>query len=267
MSETISAWTWPEIEIIDAVSTTLKDRIKRLDVDINNIEENAKIYATSAEDLAKFKRDAKIAEATYKVLIEQVKSQTLAAGFQQDNFTVFEYATPPIAPSSPKRKSILIIGAVLGMLMGFALSLLNAIRRGVYYTRKTLISDVGADLNFKSKFIRRISRKSISEIILLISKRRLMALDEATLKLANKRIIYILNAGGQPTSSNTARLLATYSAQSGRNVVICDTTGQSEKEITDKPAKTSSDITTVRMGDNINLMIGALKNPFSLPSN
>ena len=59
MSETISAWTWPEIETIDAVSATLRDRIKQLDVDIKNIEENARIYATSAEGLAKFKRDAK----------------------------------------------------------------------------------------------------------------------------------------------------------------------------------------------------------------
>ena len=65
MSETISAWTWPKNETIEAVSATLRDRIKRLDIDIQIIEENAKIYATSAEDLAKFTRDAKIAEATY----------------------------------------------------------------------------------------------------------------------------------------------------------------------------------------------------------
>ena len=102
MSETISAWSWPKIDTIDAVSATLRDRIKRLDIDIANIEENAQIYATSAEDLAKYTRDAKIAEATYTVLIEQVKSQTLAAGFQPDTFKVFEYATPPLAPSFPK---------------------------------------------------------------------------------------------------------------------------------------------------------------------
>ena len=77
MSETISAWDWPEIETIEAVRATLTDRINRLNVEINNIEEDAKIYATSAEDLAKFTRDAKIAEATYTVLIEQVKSQSL----------------------------------------------------------------------------------------------------------------------------------------------------------------------------------------------
>ena len=73
MSETVSSWTWPQLETLQDVSATLKDRIKRLDVEINTIEENAKIYATSAEVLGKFTRDAKIAEATYTVLIEQSK--------------------------------------------------------------------------------------------------------------------------------------------------------------------------------------------------
>ena len=124
MSETISAWTWPEIETVEAVSATLKDRIKRLDVDIKKIEENAKIYATSAEDLAKLNRDAKIAEATYTVLIEQVKSQTLAAGFQPDTFRVYEYATPPLLPSSPNRKLFLLLGAVSGILVSLGLAFL-----------------------------------------------------------------------------------------------------------------------------------------------
>ena len=112
MSETISAWTWPEIETITTVTLTLQDRIKRLDLDIKNMEENAKIYATSAEDLAKLTRDAKIAEATYTVLIEQVKSQSLAAGFQPETFKVYEYATPPLVPSSPNRIQILAFGTV-----------------------------------------------------------------------------------------------------------------------------------------------------------
>ena len=117
MSETISAWTWPEVETIEAVSATLRDRIKRLNVEIKNIEDNAKIYATSAGDLTKLTRDAKIAEATYTVLIEQVKSQSLAAGFQPDTFRVFEYATAPLSPSSPNRKFILALGVIFGIFL------------------------------------------------------------------------------------------------------------------------------------------------------
>ncbi|MFL2765843.1 MAG: GumC family protein [Paracoccaceae bacterium] len=257
MSETISAWVWPEIEAIIAVSITLLDRIKRLDIDIKNIEENAQIYATSAEDLAKFTRDAKIAEATYKVLIEQVKSQSLAAGFEPKTFKVFEYATPPLAPSSPKRNLILILGAVLGLIIGCALSLMNAVRRGVFYTKSALIANARTDLALKSKSIKRLSRKSFSQIIPLISKKRIVELDEAAVKLANKKIIFVMNSGGQPSSPNTARLLAVNSAQSGRNIVLCDTTGQLEKEIKDKPTQNNSHVPTISIGENITIMSGA----------
>ena len=40
-----------------------------------------------------------------------------------------------------------------------------------------------------------------------------------------------MNFGGKPTASKVARVLAAQSAQSGRNVVLCDTTGQIEKDI------------------------------------
>jgi hypothetical protein len=257
MSETISAWVWPEIEAVVAVSTTLRDRIKRLDVDIKNIEENATIYATSAEGLARFTREAKIAEATYTVLIEQVKSQALAAGFQPETFKVFEYAKPPLAPSSPNRNRILVVGAVLGIFIGCAISLANGMRRGVYYTRSALLANASADLSLKSKSIRRLSRRSIPDVISLLSKRRIVELDEANLKLANKKIIYFMNYGGQPSSSNAARLLAVNSAQSERSVLLCDTTGQAEKEIKDKLTQNSSDLAITSIGENISIMVGA----------
>ena len=107
MSETISAWSWPELDTIQAVSATLADRVQRLNIEISEIEADARRYASSAEELARLTREAKIAEATYTVLFEQVKSQSLAAGFKPDAFKVSEYATPPLAPSAPKRPLIL----------------------------------------------------------------------------------------------------------------------------------------------------------------
>ncbi len=254
MSETVSAWTWPDIQTIEAVSVTLKDRINRLDRDIKIIEDNAKIYATSAEGLAKFKREAKIAEATYIVLIEQVKSQSLAAGFQPETFKVFEYATTPLVPSSPKIKQILPLGALIGLFMGVILALINSKRRGVYNTRSALVFDADADLALRSKSIRRISRKSISDIISYISKHRMVVLDEATVKLSNKNVIYVFNSGGRPSASDAARLLASQSAQSGRSVVLCDTTGNSEQNIKDDPSSTGSEFSIVGLGDNINIL-------------
>ena len=260
MSETISAWSWPDIDTIDAVSATLRDRIKRLDIDIANIEENAQIYATSAEDLTKYRRDAKIAEATYTVLIEQVKSQSLAAGFQPETFKVFEYATPPLVPSSPKRNLVLALGAVLGLIIGCALSLMNSMRKSVYYTRPALLLNANADLAIRSKPVRRLARKSISDNIEQLSKRKITILSEADLKLARKDIIYVIDLGGQLTASKTARLLAIQSAQSGRNVILCDTTGYSEKEIKEKTTvdRSGSAFPVHSINENLSVMTGAI---------
>ena len=262
MSETISAWSWPDIDTIDAVSATLRDRIKRLNIDISNIEENAQIYATSAEDLAKYTRDAKIAEATYTVLIEQVKSQSLAAGFRPNTFKVFEYATPPLSPSSPKRNLVLAIGAVLGLFIGCVLAVINSRRKGVYYARSTLLSNANADLALRSKPIRRLARKSISDIKEQLSLRQITLLDEADLKLANEKVVYVMNSGGKMTASNTARLLATQSAQSGRNVVLCDSTGQAEKEIKEKTNIDRSAFPVHNINDNMSVITGATDSSF-----
>ena len=257
MSETVSSWTWPQLETIQAVSATLKDRIKRLDVEINTIEENAKKYATSAEVLAKFTRDAKIAEATYTVLIEQVKSQSLADGFRPDTFKVYQYATPPIRSSAPRANVIVGLGLIAGFILACAVTLVISTRRGVYYSRAALISHANAQLTIYSKPIRRISRGSISKIKSILSKRRVHSIDEAEIKLANKSLIYFLNYGGQPSASGTARLLATQSSKSGRKVVLCDTTGESDKEIEEAPSNHSCGYSIAKLDPYLSVVVSA----------
>lgn len=254
MSETISAWIWPDIETIASVSATLKDRVKRLDVEIKNIEDNAKIYAASAKGLAKFTRDAKVAEATYKVLIEQVKSQSLAAGFEQDTFKVFEYATPPLAPSSPRRKFILALSAALGILLGVGLAFVNSIRQGIYYTKEAILSDSQANLFLKTKSFRKLSRSPFRKIGSLISKHRFLEVDEVQIKLASKKLIYVVNFGSRAAEARIAQTLAKHSAISGRKVLLCDKTVQIDTETADKPKEEISGLSIVQLENNLALL-------------
>ena len=230
MSETISAWNWPTLDTIKSVSETLSDRISRLDVDIANIEESAMSYAASAEDQAKLLRDAKIAEATFTVLTEQVKSQTLVAGFKPETFTVFAYATPPINPSSPKRNLILALGAVLGIFVGSALSLINSMRRGVFYTRSSILSAAQAAVSLEVNSLRRLARLPLSKLLNTLEKRNIPTLDEAQVKVAGRSMVYLSNSGGRPSASQLGRLMATRSFQSGRNVLLFDLSSQPSKE-------------------------------------
>jgi len=175
---------------------------------------------------------------------------------------VFEYATPPLSPSSPKRNLVLALGAVLGLFIGCAISLINSMRKGVYYTRSALLSNANADLALRSKPIRRLARKSVPDIKVQLSKRQITVLDEADLKLANEKVIYVMNSGGQMTASNVARLLATLSAQAGRNVVLCDTTGQSEKEIKEKTTTCRSAFPVHNISDSLSVITGAAGGSF-----
>ena len=168
------------------MSETLSDRISRLDVEIANIEESAISYAASAEDQAKLLRDAKIAEATFTVLTEQVKSQTLVAGFKPDTFTVFAYATPPLVPSSPQRNLVLAIGAVLGLFVGSALSLVTGIRKGVFYTRTSTFSAVQALVTLKISSLRRLVKLPTSKLLNTLELSKVHVLDEAQVNLGRQ---------------------------------------------------------------------------------
>ena len=235
MSETISAWNWPTLDTIESVSETLSDRISRLEVDIANIEDSAISYAASAEDQAKLLRDAKIAEATFTVLTEQVKSQTLVAGFKPETFTVFAYATPSISPSSPKRNLILALGAALGIFAGSALSLIDGMRRGVFYTRSSILSAAQAAVSLKVNSIRRLARLPLTTLLSTLKQRHIAVLDEVQVNVADKPIVYVANSGGRPSALQLGRLMATQSFQSGRNALLLNLGPQSNKKGDETP--------------------------------
>ena len=71
-----------------------------------------------------------------------------------------------------------------------------------------------------------------------------------------------MSSGGQLTASHTARLLSIQSSQSGRNIVLCDTTGQSEKDIKEKtkPEEANFPIHTIK--ENISLISEAFGSSF-----
>ena len=235
MSETISAWTWPDQKTISAVSATLADRIKRLDIEIYDLEEKAKVSASSAETLEKLVRETKIAEATYTVLIEQVKSQSLAAGFKPESFLVFEYATAPLSTSAPNRKFIIAIGLGLGLFFGFTVALLNALRTGVYYSRSAVIKGCKSDLNHKSKLIRRLAKMKPTNIEKYLKNYSSPELDELSIHLSSKRLIYVANSKSRYKTNGTTYLLASKSASTGRKVLICDTSQWKQKNANDQP--------------------------------
>ena len=158
------------------------------------------------------------------MLIEQVKSQALIAGFKPETFKTYTYATPPLSPSAPKTNVILSIAFLLGMLLGLILAFLNALRHGVFYSRSTLINSAQPIHSLKLKKLRRISRRPISEISERIANFRYPELDEATIGLSKHDIVFVVNAGSRISAVGMSSLLATHSASTGKQVALIDMT-------------------------------------------
>ena len=164
-----------------------------------------------------------------------MKSQSLAA--KPDTFKVFAYATPPLQPTSPRRNLMLALGFVLGLFIGSAIGLINALRKDVFYTQSSVISLARAHAAFPSHTYRRIARLSGNRLLKALRERKHQSLDDVDVLLANKNLVYVVNTGATPSAVQTARLLAIQSSQSGRSVLLIDPTlvltndSETQKEI------------------------------------
>jgi len=170
-NEIINSWTWPKASSVSAVFDTLTERKSRLVSQINVSQANAERSALALETYGKLAREEKIAEATYTVLIEQVKAQSMAAGYKPDNTEIYEYASVPTSSSSPNQKRVLAFGGMLGLSFGLLLSLLFARIRGVYYSKKSLKIGAQARFTASARALLTLRNKSLNEIKTILVKK------------------------------------------------------------------------------------------------
>ena len=147
ISESLTQWVWPDPGRLTASLDVLTERVARSESRLAELNREAERYATSSEQLMILKRDAAVAEATYQVLIEQVKAQSLASGFEGETVRIYQFATPPIKASAPKKTLIAALGVVLGGFLGSALALVHAMRSGKFFTKSAITQAIDAKLD------------------------------------------------------------------------------------------------------------------------
>lgn len=223
LSEVISAWTWPTAQSVSQVEDSIRDRIAALEGEITKLEADALRYAASAEEFARLTRDLKVAEATYTVLIEQVKSQSLVAGFTPDNSKIIEIADVPLVPSEPKRTLIVALGLVLGLIVGSAVALVLSVRKGVCYSLGSLMSAAGARHNHKIKGLRRVRGKDLQTIGEIVAKSPIRWARNVVLEcdgLAKRDPLIIADISGANRAADIANTIAATAGQLDRNVAV-----------------------------------------------
>jgi uncharacterized protein involved in exopolysaccharide biosynthesis len=230
-NEIISSWTWPEASSVNAVYDTLSERKSRLEAKINASQIEAEQIGLKVETYAKLQREAKITEATYTVLIEQVKAQSMAAGYRPDRTEIFEYATASIKPSAPKHELILALGAILGLLLGALLSLILAQRRDVYNSINSLQAAAQAQITASIKPLLPLRNKSLNDLSSILVKKSPSILRDLAVRIHKNAAtqVVVSSSNAKMTGNDLARALSSYMQSDTMKIAVIDFSSKSKK--------------------------------------
>ena len=230
-NEVISSWSWPELNSVNAVFDTLSDRKSSLQSKIYASQINAERSGLALDTFAKLEREAAVAEATYTVLIEQVKAQSMVAGFRPDKSVIYEYASASISPSAPNRNLILAIGTFLGLFLGAVLSLVLALRRGVYYSKNSLETGAQARLTASLKPLLPLRNKVLNDINTELLKKSHPILRDMAVEIHKSATTQVVVTSSQAkmTGNDLARALACYMQSETLKVAVIDFSSKTKK--------------------------------------
>ena len=250
-NEIISSWSWPEASSVNTVFDTLSERKIRLQSQIKASQIDAERSGLALEIYAKLEREAKIAEATYTVLIEQVKAQSMVAGYRPDKTEVYEYASASISPSEPKRSLILALGAVLGLFVGGALSLVLAFRCGVYYSKNSLRTGAQARFTASVRALLPLRNKSLDDVNTMLVKKPLSVLRDMAVEIHKSAAtqVVVTSSRAKLTGNDVARGLASYMQSDIMKVAVIDFSSRAKKlDIDDEKLSVKSFVVAERTG-------------------
>jgi uncharacterized protein involved in exopolysaccharide biosynthesis len=223
LSEIIKEWSWPNKENVIAIIDILEDRKKRLEISISSSQSKAKKFAENVENFATLERKNTNSQATYTVLIEQVKAELLQAGYRPDRSKIYEYAFAPTTPSSPNRTRIIMLGSIIGLLIGIISSLIVTNRKNTFYTTPSFaISKKGNIFNSKKLYKRR--KKSLGVLDRINTSQHEPVLQNIIIEINNskKNIINISNLGSKLAARDLARIIGINMQGKKLNVVHID---------------------------------------------
>ena len=230
-NEIISSWSWPEESSVNAVFDTLIERKKRLLTKIDVVQIEAERSRKALEIYGKLQRQEKIAKATYTVLIEQVKSQSMIAGYRPDSSEIYEYAAPSIFASEPKRNIILFVGAMLGLFIGCLIVVIFAAFRGVHYTKSSLISAVQAQYHTSAKQLLVLRKKSLIEIKNSLKNKSFKSLRDLSLEIhkSGKTQILVTSLNAKLNGYELGRCISSYMQSEKLNIAVVNLSSVSDK--------------------------------------
>ena len=259
--ENVVSWEWPKVDLTESVIRTLLNRKNRLNNTLIEQQNRAKAYSKKLEKYFSLVREYEIARATYTVLIEQVKTNTLLAGYRPEKTEIYEYAASPIHPSAPDRNLIVAIGTLLGIFIGTVFSLIYAARKDVFYSHSSLMKATSASYSSGLSGYHKFRNKDFKQLKKNISYKNIQVLQNLyfEIKQSKKRLILVSNLGSRLKAKDFAKILSINFQNQEQRIAYIDL----DKKRTNSDLK---DLDVVKYQDNDFNLIQNFENIFELES-
>ena len=257
------------LEILEiAIPTEISRQSRALKATITGYEKlakRAKASSLSARKLAAFSGDAEAKALIFKSLVQQVSSNQITDGFRENLGVIYETATPPMFPISPKKKTILIFLIGVGLILGSSLSLLmNLLSKKVWSKKKLKILEDDCEVNEMSGYLYNTDRLSPFPF----SKRKRWSSNSDLFKLnkicyqlnqtaskipKTKQFICIVNFGAGALTE-VCLILGKVFAENGRSIILLDMTYKnrlSKNRLIKNLSRAQGPVNTIKLFDNI----------------
>ena len=221
-SELINEWTWPNHTSVKEVLKIFNERKIRLKSSLNVAQAKADSAAKSFDKYIELERKLKYGNATYTVLLEQVKANSLNAGYQPNENEIFQYASTPINAASPNRKLILSLSIMLGLITGLIGSLILSISRKVYFSDSLLILHSNSKQHKKLRKLKRFRKINLQFFNKIKEAKFLLFFQEMLIGFnnSNKKFILVSSLNSSFKAENFGALLAYALTINEKNIAI-----------------------------------------------
>jgi uncharacterized protein involved in exopolysaccharide biosynthesis len=269
-SESISTWLWPEINIVEAVLATLIERKKRQRAAVKKYQKEAEISGNELEIYGKLKRKEKIAEATYKVLMEQVKVQSMSSGYRPDKSVIYEYASPPIAASEPRKFRYIMNGFLISFIIGCLISLVFSSLKKVYYSKDSIMDAVNAEYIFNAKTLVSLRKKNLKALKNLMIKKSITVLRDLSMEIHKdpSKFVAISSLNTKIKSNDLAWLISSFMQFDVLKIAIINFSNMNNKDSLDNnKSEVFGVFKTIEKDENISILqINNNQNPMDFIS-
>lgn len=248
VSEIRNSWTWPSVETMKRVQSSVRDRERSLEVEIAKYETESKEHAIEADQQNKLLRELKITESVYKLLAEQTKGQSLSVGFTPDNSQVISVAKVEPAPTKPKMMFVVSVAGLLGFFVSALLVLGFSWYKGYIYSKGELLEAIDPKFHHKIGPLRYYRSSSLIEAHQRLIQRPAPWLKQLCLETfvnQGRSIVVIADSTNGHHASIISRIIVASAHEYGKSLAYIDLSKELEFQSKDQNKKTPEPNTNI----------------------